>query len=111
MIYGTGGFDPTTLTPVQILELMVRIAQAAFGLIGAIALIYLVVGALQYIFAIGNAGKQTEAKGTMRAAIIGFFIVVISFTLVSTLLHYLGFDATIVTTPENVPVLPFVPGP
>ncbi len=111
LLFGPNGIDPTTLTAQSFLELMLVVARLALALIGAIALIYILVAALQYILALGNAGKQTEAKNTIVAALIGFAIVVASFTITNTVLHRLQFNDTIIKgNPESSPIQDVIKG-
>lgn len=95
-IYGTDGvFDPTTITPAQVLELMLRIAQIGLNLIGIIVVIYIIVAAIQYITAAGDLSKQGEARKAIQYALIGLAVTIVAFTIVRFLLQILDFDANI----------------
>lgn len=91
------GYDPTKIGLLEMYELILRVGQIMTYLIGAIILVYILIAALQYITAAGNDSKQAEAKKTITSAIVGFIIVLFAFTLTSTLLRRLEFDAKIIT--------------
>jgi small-conductance mechanosensitive channel len=101
-LFGNNGFDPTMIGTQEIFGLIFRVMQFALGLIGAIAVVYIIIAGIQYITAGGVDAKQAEAKKTIEAAIVGLIIVVLSFTLVSTLLRTLGFNDTIEKQNPNI---------
>ncbi len=96
-LFGNGsGQDPTTIGITQINALLLRGAEIALAVIGAIAFIYIIIAGIQYITSAGDPAVQTQAKKTIQAAIIGFVIAVSAFTLVGSLLRKLGFSSTII---------------
>lgn len=94
-IFGPGGLDPTTLKPDTAFQVVLRGFEIALSLIGGIAVLYILVAGLQYIMAAGNDGKQAEAKKTITYAIVGFFLVIVSFAIVNEVLHRIEFNDTI----------------
>lgn len=54
-----------------------------FILVGALALLFLIFGAFQYITSNGDASQVQTAKNTMLYAIIGLIIAVSAFVIVS----------------------------
>lgn len=58
-------------------------ANTLIFLIGAIAVIYLIIGGLRYVTSGGDSKAVTAAKDTILYAIIGIVVAVISFALVS----------------------------
>lgn len=101
-LFGPGGTDPTTIDAATFGRLVLQLLQYALGLIGAIALVYIVIAAIQYMTAGGNAGKQEEAKKAIQAAIIGIVIIILSFTLVNTVLQRLSFDDSIIENSDQL---------
>lgn len=102
-ILGGGGLDPTNIGAADILTLMLRVVNIALGLVGAIALVYILIAGIQYMTAGGDEKKQGESKQTIQAALIGLLIVAASFALTNTLLRQLAFNYTIIQDNPNVP--------
>lgn len=94
-IYGSGGLDPTQLTPMQVLELLLNFARIALSLIGIIVVIYIIVAGIQYITAAGDPGKQGEARKAIQYSLIGLAITIVAFMAIRGLLQILNFDDTI----------------
>ena len=69
-LFGTGGIFTVA-------------ANTLIFLIGAIAVIYLIIGGLRYVTSGGDSKAVTAAKDTILYAIIGIVVAVISFALVS----------------------------
>ncbi len=103
-LYGTGGYDPTNITPLQILEFMLNLARIALALIGIIVVIYIIVAGIQYITAAGDPGKQGEARKTIQYALIGLGVTIVAFAIIRVLLQILNFDANILNN-EPFPAL------
>ncbi|MBP7057022.1 hypothetical protein KBB08_00855 [Candidatus Gracilibacteria bacterium] len=49
-------------------------------------LIMLIYGGYLYVTAMGDSGKQKKSRGIMTSAIIGFFLVIVSFAIVATII-------------------------
>lgn len=94
-LLGRGGYDPGNLDIQTVTELIQQGIRLAASFIGIIVFIYLLVASFQYIMAGGNDAKQADAKRAIQAAIIGFIIVIASYTIVMFLLNRLGFNASI----------------
>lgn len=62
----------------------------SLGIAGAVAVIYLVVGAFFYITAAGDTEKLEKAKKTIRNAIIGVVILLLAGVIVTELINILG---------------------
>lgn len=70
----------TTLKPQDIVT---RIINAALFFIGAIALVFVIWGGIQYVTSGGDSEKTTKARNTLLYAIIGIIIVVLAWSIVS----------------------------
>ena len=64
---------------------VVSVINFILDFLGLIIICMIVFGGFQYIMAMGDSGKIKKAKGVMTSAIVGFFLVVISFAIVSTI--------------------------
>lgn len=106
-LFGPNGFDQTSLTPAGALALGLRGIQIALALVGAVALVYILIAGIQYVTSGGDPKKQGDAKKAIQAAIIGFVVAVGAFTLTNTLLQRLQFKDTIL--PGNVETKPLQP--
>ncbi len=62
--------------------IFVTVANTLIFLVGAVAVIFLIIGGLRYVVSGGNATHITAAKDTILYAIIGIVVAVISFALV-----------------------------
>ncbi len=49
-------------------------------------LVMLIYGGYLYITAMGDSGKQKKSRGIMTSAIVGFFLVIVSFAIVATII-------------------------
>ncbi len=77
-------------TPDTDVETIIGIViQAALGLIGSITLFMLVWGGFQWLVAAGNEEKIKKGTQTMIWAVIGLFLVMSSYILLTTYLGYL----------------------
>jgi Type IV secretion system pilin len=57
--------------------------RVVFGISGAVAVIFVVIGGLKYIMSQGNPSEVTKAKDTIVNALIGLAIVIASFGIIS----------------------------
>lgn len=60
-----------------------------FGILGALALIFVIYGGLQYVYSSGEPQKAAQAKQTIIYAIIGLVIAVFAETIVWTVIDKL----------------------
>lgn len=60
--------------------------QLAFGILGAIALLVIVIAALQYVLSAGDAQKVARAKDTIIYALVGLVVAVMAFAIVTFVL-------------------------
>ncbi len=66
------------------------VANTLIFIIGAIAVIYLIIGGLRYVTSGGDSKAVTSAKDTILYAIIGIVVAVISFALVQFVVNALN---------------------
>jgi hypothetical protein len=59
------------------------IANTLIFLVGAISVIFLIIGGLRYVISQGDKSNVTQAKDTILYAVIGIVVAVISFALVT----------------------------
>jgi hypothetical protein len=66
------------------------VANTLIFLVGAVAVIYLIIGGLRYVVSSGDSKAVESAKNTILYAIIGIVVAVISFALVSFVINALN---------------------
>jgi hypothetical protein len=69
-------------------------ANTLIFLVGAIAVIYLIVGGLRYVVSGGDSKAVTAAKDTILYAIVGIVVAVISYAVVNFVITALAKSAT-----------------
>ncbi len=60
-----------------------------YMIMGALAVIFLVYGAIQYIISRGDPGKMAQAKTTMIYAVVGLIIVILAATITALVFNAL----------------------
>lgn len=70
--------DPATWTKDDISQLIKNAIDLALYLAGALAVIYLIIGAYQYFTAFGDETKADAGKKTITWAIVGVVIIILS---------------------------------
>ena len=65
-------------------------ANTLIFLVGAISVIYLIIGGLRYVVSSGDSKAVTAAKDTILYAIIGIVVAVVSFALVQFVVNALN---------------------
>src|SRR6266536_2075038 len=66
------------------------VANTLIFLVGAVAVIFLIIGGLRYVISNGDSKAVEAAKNTILYAIIGIVVAVISFALVSFVINALN---------------------
>lgn len=59
-----------------------QILSAVFTVVGALAVLFLLVGAVRYVSSNGDQGQITQAKNTILYAVIGIVVSLSAFTIV-----------------------------
>jgi Type IV secretion system pilin len=60
------------------------------GLLAALATLLLTIGGVRYLLAGGDPGELERAKGTIKAALIGYALAVLAPVLVTVVQHVVG---------------------
>ena len=60
------------------------------GLLSALAMLLLMVGCVRYLLAAGDPGSHERAKGSIRAALIGYALALLAPVLVSIVQRIVG---------------------
>lgn len=63
--------------------LLVAILNSIIGIVGLVAVIFVIIGGVQYITSSGDAGKALKAKNTILYASIGIAICALAFAIVN----------------------------
>lgn len=66
-----------------IAEVLALIISWILGISGGIAVLFLILGGLQYVTSSGNKDKAEQAKQTILYAVIGLIVIALSFVIVS----------------------------
>jgi hypothetical protein len=62
------------------------VLQDAFGIIGALALIFIIIGGLRYIFSNGDPQNAANARGTIIYALVGLMVAIVAESIVALVL-------------------------
>ena len=81
--------DPSQYTTADISTLITNITTLALGLAGAVAVIFIIIGAYGYLTAFGNEEKATKAKTTITWAIIGIVVIVLAEVIVTIVWQFI----------------------
>lgn len=82
--------DPSTWKAAQVAELLSRIAVWLLTLAGAVAVIFIIWGGINYITAFGDEAKAEEGKKTLTWAIIGLVFIILSRLIIWTVWQWVG---------------------
>ncbi len=63
--------------------LLVTILNSIIGIVGLVAVVFVIIGGVQYITSSGDAGKVKKAKDTILYASIGIAICALAFAIVN----------------------------
>lgn len=64
-------------------DMITRISGIVLGIVGGIAVLFLIIGGFQYITSAGNPDQAGKAKTTIMYAIIGLVVCILSYIIVS----------------------------
>jgi hypothetical protein len=70
---------PTTAANDATLQAVIA---AVFLVIGAVSVLFIIIGGYRYIVSNGNASDVTQAKNTILYAVVGLVVTIISFAVV-----------------------------
>ena len=80
----------TTGTLDDIINLIKQIGGWLLLAAGAIAVVFLIIGGIQYMTSAGNAEKAAAAKKTIIYALIGVVVIAASYFLITVVLDLIG---------------------
>jgi hypothetical protein len=66
------------------------VSNTLIFLVGAVSVVFLIIGGLRYVISNGDSKQVEAAKNTILYAIIGIVVAVISFALVQFVIHALA---------------------
>ena len=78
-----------------------KILQTVFGIIGVIAVIVIIIGGIMYTTSQGDSTKLSTAKNTILYAAIGLIISLLSFAIVTFIIQSMGGKAAEPETPPE----------
>ena len=81
-LFGDDNFDFSKLTLADAGKALLTAIDWGIALSGALALIYIIWGGLQYMTAAGNEEQTKKAKTTITWAFIGLVLIIASYALV-----------------------------
>jgi hypothetical protein len=81
---------PSTLPTGSLPDLLDQLANFLLTGAGSIAALLLIIGAIQYATSAGEEEAELKAKRTLKWAVFGLFIALISYTIVRTVVGILA---------------------
>jgi hypothetical protein len=70
-------------------SLLAYLIQLVLGLVGLLAMAFIILGGFQYITARGDEERSSAGKKTLTNAIIGLVIVILSYTMIAVVINAL----------------------
>ena len=67
-----------------------KILNVVYGLIGVVAVVFVIIGGFKYMTSQGEPGRVQQAKNTIMYALIGLIITVSAFAITAFILQALG---------------------
>lgn len=62
------------------------ILNAVFGIIGVVAVVFIIIGGINYVTSQGDPGKTKKARDTILYAVIGLIVTLLAFAIVNFVL-------------------------
>ena len=86
-----GGLSPVTPTGnLDVVSVLTTVIDWVLAFSGAVAVLFLILGGLQYITAAGNEKRVETAKNTILYAVIGLVVILLSFVIVAFISQNIG---------------------
>ncbi len=92
-VNGSAGLNPVVVTNTDSLtigNILTTIILWVLGFSAAVAVLFLIIGGLQYITASGNEKRAEAAKSTILYAVIGLVVILLSFVIVGVIKANVG---------------------
>lgn len=83
------GKEPTSLTKDDATKAVTGFANIMAGAAATVAIIYIIIGGIEYITSAGNQEKAQKAKGTLTWAVIGFILIIASYAIVTYFVKFI----------------------
>lgn len=96
------GYFQNPLTICSIESFLGSVLARLNAVIALIAVLFIVIGGLMYIFAAGDDKKITSAKNIIKSAIIGFVIAIAAGTFLKEIAEILGYNTATNPLPPEV---------
>lgn len=81
--------DPSSWTLTNVNDLINNVIILAADLAGIIAVIFLMIGAIQYFTAFGNEEKANKGKTTITWAIVGIIVIILARVIVNEIFAFI----------------------
>jgi hypothetical protein len=81
---------PAALAATDLNQVIDNLRVWITGLLAALATLLLMIGGVRYLFAAGDPGMHERAKGSIRAALIGYALALLAPVLVSIVQRIVG---------------------
>jgi len=81
---------PGTSTATDANELLVIVTNWILGIVGAVAVLFIIYGGFRYITAQGNSQQMDTAKNIIIKSIIGLVIIIVAYVIVNVVVGALG---------------------
>lgn len=85
----------TTSKDISAMALLKQVTGWVLGIVGAIAVLFIIYGGFRYITAQGNSQQMDTAKNIIIKAIIGLVIVVVAYVIVQVVVTAMVSGATV----------------
>jgi hypothetical protein len=93
--FGTYGVEiPKVPRYCNVGELIRKVLNIAFALIGSVSLLFLIIGGFRYMASGGNEEQATLGRKTMTYAILGLVVVIMAITLVNIVVNFFLYGHT-----------------
>ena len=79
--------EKTTEGSNDLMTVIGRILNVALGLIGFVAVVFIIFGGFQYITSSGDAAKVAKAKNTLLYSVVGLIVVLLAFAIVNFVIN------------------------
>lgn len=83
----------STTTEETLPKVVIKILNAIIGVSGLVAVVFIILGGIQYMTSTGDAGKVKKARDTILYAVVGLIACVLAFAIVNFVItKILGFE-------------------
>ena len=83
------GKNPMNLEPGDVGTIINKVIDWLLGGAGAVAVVFIIVGGIQYISSIGNPESAQKAKTTLTYAVIGLILILAAYLIIKFIAGFL----------------------